>query len=291
MRCTKCGHTLSPDAEYCPSCGAPASSHPAGSSKPSASTFEDLLSSLSIHWRGSSNAGNTAPEAPLTQPDEPDLQPTAAEEDSPVSADVLNAALLEAVGSILQNADTAEDTAAQTDAPAEETPAEAAFVLPDPKQDALADSIEAAVAAAISTLTVPADTAAPQGAPAPDSVPDDTAPLPLPEEVTAAIPEPAPLASAKPAEEAPHPSSDQAPEDDTMKASSKKRRRQKHPFRFIYTLPTLLVAVLLLVGAVLFAVKSLLTPIEMPEKPAEQQANNADEEGAAVVNGIAFEFL
>ena len=88
---------------------------------------------------------------------------------------------------------------------------------------------------------------------------------------------------------------EQTTEEDSMKSVAKKIRKPVR-FRLVYTVPALVLAVLLLAGAILFAINSLLTPTKMPEKSDGQQVSDTakdtdttpTDDSAAFIGGLYF---
>ena len=246
------------------------------------------------------------PVAPVAEPEEPDtsedlLEPVdvlpevcAEIEDSAQPEPVASAAEPDTAEETVENANVPQDDEAdngvelptENDLPSVTEESEPVFLDADPALDALTDSIASAVAAAIDVSVIPHEETA---STASDSVSDDTDPLNLPEEVKAMLPDaepPAPQEST---------SFEQTTEEDSMKSVAKKIRKPVR-FRLVYTVPALVLAVLLLAGAILFAINSLLTPTKMPEKSDGQQVSDTakdtdttpTDDSAAFIGGLYF---
>ncbi|MGM9648375.1 MAG: hypothetical protein ACI3XY_00195 [Butyricicoccaceae bacterium] len=183
-------------------------------------------------------------------------------------------------------ADNGVELPTENDLPSVTEEAEPVFLDADPALDALTDSIASAVAAAIDVSVIPHEETA---SAASDSVSDDTDPLNLPEDVKAILPDAEPPASQEST------SFEQTTEEDSMKSVAKKIRKPVR-FRLVYTVPALVLAVLLLAGAILFAINSLLTPTKMPEKSDGQQVSDTakdtdstpTDDSAAFIGGLYF---
>lgn len=246
------------------------------------------------------------PVAPAAEPEKPDtsedtfepvdvLPEVCAEiEDSAQPEPVASAAEPDTAEETVENANVPQDDEAdngvelptENDLPSVTEESEPVFLDADPALDALTDSIASAVAAAIDVSVIPHEETA---SAASDSVSDDTDPLNLPEEVKAMLPDaepPAPQEST---------SFEQTTEEDSMKSVAKKIRKPVR-FRLVYTVPALVLAVLLLAGAILFAINSLLTPTKMPEKSDGQQVSDTakdtdttpTDDSAAFIGGLYF---
>lgn len=246
------------------------------------------------------------PVAPAAEPEKPDtsedtfepvdvLPEVCAEiEDSAQPEPVASAAEPDTAEETVENANVPQDDEAdngvelptENDLPSVTAEAEPVFLDADPALDALTDSIASAVAAAIDVSVIPHEETA---SAASDSLSDNTDPLNLPEEVKAMLPDaepPAPQEST---------SFEQTTEEDSMKSVAKKIRKPVR-FRLVYTVPALVLAVLLLAGAILFAINSLLTPTKMPEKSDGQQVSDTakdtdttpTDDSAAFIGGLYF---
>ena len=246
------------------------------------------------------------PVAPAAEPEKPDtsedtfepvdvLPEVCAEiEDSAQPEPVASAAEPDTAEETVENANVPQDDEAdngvelptENDLPSVTEDAEPVFLDADPALDALTDSIASAVAAAIDVSVIPHEETA---SAASDSVSDDTDPLNLPEEVKAMLPDaepPAPQEST---------SFEQTTEEDSMKSVAKKIRKPVR-FRLVYTVPALVLSILLLAGAILFAINSLLTPTKMPEKSDGQQVSDTakdtdttpTDDSAAFIGGLYF---
>lgn len=246
------------------------------------------------------------PVAPAAEPEKPDtsedtfepvdvLPEVCAEiEDSAQPEPVASAAEPDTAEETVENANVPQDDEAdngvelptENDLPSVTEESEPVFLDADPALDALTDSIASAVAAAIDVSVIPHEETA---SAASDSLSDNTDPLNLPEEVKAILPDaepPAPQEST---------SFEQTTEEDSMKSVAKKIRKPVR-FRLVYTVPALVLAVLLLAGAILFAINSLLTPTKMPEKSDGQQVSDTakdtdttpTDDSAAFIGGLYF---
>lgn len=246
------------------------------------------------------------PVAPAAEPEKPDtsedtfepvdvLPEVCAEiEDSAQPEPVASAAEPDTAEETVENANVPQDDEAdngvelptENDLPSVTEESEPVFLDADPALDALTDSIASAVAAAIDVSVIPHEETA---SAASDSLSDNTDPLNLPEEVKAMLPDaepPAPQEST---------SFEQTTEEDSMKSVAKKIRKPVR-FRLVYTVPALVLAVLLLAGAILFAINSLLTPTKMPEKSDGQQVSDTakdtdttpTDDSAAFIGGLYF---
>ena len=246
------------------------------------------------------------PVAPAAEPEKPDtsedtfepvdvLPEVCAEiEDSAQPEPVASAAEPDTAEETVENANVPQDDEAdngvelptENDLPSVTEESEPVFLDADPALDALTDSIASAVAAAIDVSVIPHEETA---SAASDSLSDNTDPLNLPEEVKAILPDaepPAPQEST---------SFEQTTEEDSMKSVAKKIRKPVR-FRLVYTVPALVLAVLLLAGAILFAINSLLTPTKMPEKSDGQQVSDTakdtdttpTDDSAASIGGLYF---